>query len=134
MAKKIKVGIIWGGGILGAHMRGFPKVADVCEIAAVAEVNPDQDSSIRQRVGPGPRIVRDYREILAMPDVAGVDILLNPLGMVVFEDPYLGDILEKTSYDQIYDEHAFYFSAASVSSTFRASVPLPTPIACFTPI
>ena len=51
--------------------------------------------------------------------LAGVDILLNPLGVVVFEDPYLGDILEKTSYDQIYDEHAFYFSAVSVSAMFE---------------
>jgi methylation protein EvaC len=51
--------------------------------------------------------------------LAGIDILLNPLGVVVFEDPYLGDILEKTSYDQIYDEHAFYFSAISVSSLFE---------------
>ena len=36
----------------------------------------------------------------------------------MFEDPYLGDIVEKTSYDQIYDEHVFYFSAASVSHLF----------------
>ena len=27
----------------------------------------------------------------------------------------MGDIVEKTSYDQIYDEHAFYFSVASIS-------------------
>ena len=37
----------------------------------------------------------------------------------MFEDPYLGDIVEKTSYDQIYDEHAFYFSVASVSYLFE---------------
>lgn len=45
----------------------------------------------------------------------GVKILLNPTGAFIFEDPYLGDILEKISYDQIYDEHAFYFSIASIS-------------------
>ena len=45
----------------------------------------------------------------------GVKKLLKPRGVLVFEDPYLGDIVEKTSYDQIYDEHAFYFSAASIS-------------------
>ncbi len=44
----------------------------------------------------------------------GIEILLKPDGLVLFEDPYLGDIVEKTSYDQIYDEHAFYFSVASV--------------------
>ncbi len=48
----------------------------------------------------------------------GVDILLKPRGVVLFEDPYLGDILEKTSYDQIYDEHVFYFSVLSVNHAF----------------
>jgi methylation protein EvaC len=51
--------------------------------------------------------------------VAGIAILLKPKGVVLFEDPYLGDIVEKTSYDQIYDEHAFYFSLASVSYLFE---------------
>ncbi len=44
----------------------------------------------------------------------GVSRLLKPSGVFIFEDPYLGDIIEKTSYDQIYDEHAFYFSVSSV--------------------
>jgi methylation protein EvaC len=46
---------------------------------------------------------------------AGIKQLLKPQGILAFEDPYLGDIVEKTAYDQIYDEHAFYFSAQSVS-------------------
>lgn len=50
---------------------------------------------------------------------AGISILLKPNGVVMFEDPYLGDIVEKTSYDQIYDEHAFYFSVASISYLFE---------------
>jgi methylation protein EvaC len=50
--------------------------------------------------------------------VAGIKLLLKPKGIVMFEDPYLGDIIEKKSYDQIYDEHAFYFSVASISYLF----------------
>jgi methylation protein EvaC len=46
---------------------------------------------------------------------AGVKKLLKRRGILAFEDPYLGDIIEKTSYDQIYDEHSFYFSASSIS-------------------
>jgi methylation protein EvaC len=46
---------------------------------------------------------------------AGIKLLLKPKGVLTFEDPYLGDIIQKTSYDQIYDEHAFYFSVQSVS-------------------
>lgn len=49
----------------------------------------------------------------------GVRLLLKPKGVMMFEDPYLGDILEKTSYDQIYDEHAAYFSVMSVSALFE---------------
>lgn len=50
--------------------------------------------------------------------VAGVQLLLKPSGVLMFEDPYLGDIIEKTSYDQIYDEHAFYFSITSLDHLF----------------
>ena len=49
---------------------------------------------------------------------AGIKLLLKPDGKFIFEDPYLGDILEKTSYDQIYDEHAFYFSLQSIRYLF----------------
>jgi methylation protein EvaC len=49
----------------------------------------------------------------------GVKILLKPDGIMVFEDPYLGDVIEKTSYDQIYDEHVFLFSVTSISYLFQ---------------
>ncbi len=54
-----------------------------------------------------------------LPGVAaGVRRLLKPDGVFVFEDPYLGDMVAKTSYDQIYDEHVFIFSATSVQCAF----------------
>jgi methylation protein EvaC len=57
-----------------------------------------------------------------LPDIndiaAGIAELLKADGLLIFEDPYLGDVISKTSYDQIYDEHVFVFSAASVSSIF----------------
>jgi methylation protein EvaC len=40
--------------------------------------------------------------------------LLKREGILVFEDPYLGDVLDNTCYDQFYDEHAFYFCASAV--------------------
>jgi methylation protein EvaC len=43
---------------------------------------------------------------------------LKPDGVLIFEDPYLGDVVAKTSYDQIYDEHVFLFSAHSVAEAF----------------
>ena len=49
----------------------------------------------------------------------GVDALLKDTGVFVFEDPYLGDVIQKTSYDQIYDEHVYIFSVQSVSNAFE---------------
>lgn len=45
----------------------------------------------------------------------GVKTLLSDDGVFIFEDPYLGEIINKTSFDQIYDEHVFLFSALSIS-------------------
>jgi methylation protein EvaC len=54
-----------------------------------------------------------------LPGVAaGVQRLLKRDGVFIFEDPYLGDMITKTSYDQIYDEHVFIFSATSVRRAF----------------
>ncbi len=47
---------------------------------------------------------------------AGLDALLAPAGVFVFEDPYLGDIVANTSFDQIYDEHFYFFTARSVQA------------------
>ncbi|MTE21815.1 methyltransferase domain-containing protein [Streptomyces sp. TRM43335] len=49
----------------------------------------------------------------------GLDALLKPTGVFVFEDPYLGDIVRRTSYDQIYDEHFYLFTARSVRAMAR---------------
>jgi methylation protein EvaC len=60
--------------------------------------------------------------ICHIPDLngvaAGADRLLQPDGVLIFEEPYLGDMIEKTAYDQIYDEHVFIFSARSVANIF----------------
>jgi methylation protein EvaC len=54
-----------------------------------------------------------------IPDIhsvfSGVKALLKPRGILAFEDPYLGDIVERVSYDQFYDEHALYFSVGSIA-------------------
>ena len=46
----------------------------------------------------------------------GIKSLLQEDGLFIFEDPYLGKVIEITSFDQIYDEHVFLFSALSVSN------------------
>lgn len=51
--------------------------------------------------------------------IQSVDMLLNEKGLFVFEEPYLGSMFEKISYDQIYDEHIFIFSVTSVNKVFK---------------
>ena len=50
--------------------------------------------------------------------IKAVDKLLSKNGVFIFEEPYLGSMFEKTSYDQIYDEHIFMFSATAVHKIF----------------
>jgi len=50
--------------------------------------------------------------------IEGIKILLKPNGIVMFEDPYMGDVIDNTSYDQFYDEHVFLFSVLSISYLF----------------
>tara|TARA_B100001093_G_scaffold507696_1_gene568636 strand:+ start:271 stop:1455 length:1185 start_codon:yes stop_codon:yes gene_type:complete len=51
--------------------------------------------------------------------IESVDMLLKDDGTFIFEEPYLGSMFEKISYDQIYDEHIYMFSASSVSKIFE---------------
>lgn len=46
----------------------------------------------------------------------GVDSLLAPDGLFVFEDRSLADILRHNYFDQIYDEHIYLFSVTSVQA------------------
>ncbi len=51
--------------------------------------------------------------------IKGIDNLLTKKGLFIFEEPYLGSMYEKVSYDQIYDEHIFMFSATSIKKIFN---------------
>ena len=51
--------------------------------------------------------------------IKSIDYLLSEKGVFVFEEPYLGSMLKKNSYDQIYDAHVFIFSLHSVRSIFK---------------
>lgn len=45
--------------------------------------------------------------------------LLSEGGWFIFEEPYVSDVLALNSFDQIYDEHVFLFSATSVAEIAR---------------
>ena len=43
---------------------------------------------------------------------------LSSDGIFIFEEPYLLSMINKTSYDQIYDEHIYIFSLSSIKNIF----------------
>lgn len=50
--------------------------------------------------------------------IDGIRTLLAPQGTCVVEDPYWGDVVAQTAFDQIYDEHASYFTISSLQYLF----------------
>ena len=61
--------------------------------------------------------------ICHIPDITtlfqNIELVLKDNGVFIFEEPYLGDVIEKTSYDQIYDEHFYLFSVSSIKSIIK---------------
>lgn len=61
--------------------------------------------------------------ICHIPDLndlaSGIKKFLKENGKFVFEEPYVGSMIEKTSYDQLYDEHVYIFGAHSVQRIFK---------------
>jgi len=51
--------------------------------------------------------------------ISAIDSVLSSKGVFVFEEPYLGSMFKKISYDQIYDEHIFMFSLTSIKKIFE---------------
>ena len=69
------------------------------------------------------KIIYAANVICHIPDlnqlITDIDKLLNKKGLFIFEEPYLGSMVSKTSYDQIYDEHVYIFSVSSVKKIFN---------------
>jgi methylation protein EvaC len=113
---------------LGIRHLGVEPSSNVAEVARSKGVNSisvffgeDSAQKIEKEYGKAD-IITASNVMCHIPDLAsvgkGVDVLLKENGVFVFEDPYLGDVIEKVSYDQIYDEHVYIFSVQSVSSAF----------------
>ena len=112
----------------GIRHLGVEPSANVAEEARKHGVNtivrffgPDAAADIAAEYGQADALIA-ANVMCHIPDLngiaKGVDKLLKPDGVLIFEEPYLGAMIEKTSYDQIYDEHVFIFSALSVANIF----------------
>jgi methylation protein EvaC len=79
-------------------------------------------SRLLKELGPAD-LICGFNVICHIPNLvgllAGISLWLREEGVFVFEDPYFGKIAEINSFDQIYDEHVFYFSVTSVREVFE---------------
>ena len=69
------------------------------------------------------KIIYAANVICHIPDlnslIISIDKFLNKNGLFIFEEPYLGSMINKNSYDQIYDEHVYIFSISSIKKIFK---------------
>ena len=110
---------------------GVEPSANVADVAIksgintkVAFFNNDFANKIKEKNGKAD-VILAANVMCHIPDLIEVGkaskTLLKEDGVLIFEDPYLGDMINKVSYDQIYDEHVFIFSALSVKNIFDIS-------------
>jgi predicted dehydrogenase len=72
--KKLGIGIIGSGGIAqNAHMPGYAAVPDLCEIVAVADVNPDTAKAAAEKFNVK-HVFTDYTKLLEMDEVDAVSV------------------------------------------------------------
>jgi methylation protein EvaC len=113
----------------GVRHLGFEPCGDVARIAMALGVRVITeffgDASAREVAATEGRadVIYAANTLSHIPELdsvfEGLRSLLAPNGVFVFEDPYLGDVVDMTSFDQIYDEHFYLFSAMSVRATAR---------------
>jgi methylation protein EvaC len=112
----------------GIRHLGVDPSANVVAVAQSKGVNAQVDffgfeiaKKIKKRDGEFDLILA-ANVICHIPDIRdfanGINHLLSKGGRFIFEEPYAGDVLAKTSYDQFYDEHVYIFSCTSVSNIF----------------
>ncbi|MFC5450386.1 Gfo/Idh/MocA family protein [Paenibacillus aestuarii] len=119
MSKQLKIGIIGGGGIAGAHVRAYRELNDV-EIVAVADAVPGKAAQfINHWELSGARAFDDYRQLLELeldgvsictPNVAhyqvtidalraGKNVMLEkPMSVTLEEAVEMAQTAEKTGY------------------------------------
>lgn len=110
----------------GVRHLGVDPAKDVAALAAAKGISVrttffDEPTAVQIRAEHGPAdVIFGANTICHIDDQAallrGVGELLAADGVFVFEEPYLATVIEGMAFDQIYDEHIYYFTARSVAA------------------
>lgn len=73
---RVRIGILGGGGIVGAHAPAYQRIKELCEVVAVAEPDVTRHERLRKLLGEQLIICGDYAEVVNLPQVDAVDIVL----------------------------------------------------------
>ena len=67
----LKVAIIGAGAISGAHIEGYGRFKDRCQIVAISDVYPEKARAKAEQFGLDAKVMQDYRELLE----EGIDLV-----------------------------------------------------------
>lgn len=69
------------------------------------------------------KVIYASNVICHLPDLndlcKGITKILKKDGIFIFEEPYLASIIKKNSFDQIYDEHIYFYCILSLNNLFQ---------------
>ncbi len=103
---------------------GFEPSKNVSDIAKTKGINSINDFFNSETI----MQIKNYKNnidiitaanvICHIPDIKElfktIEQSLSKKGVFIFEEPYLGSMMKKVSYDQIYDEHIYIFSVSAI--------------------
>lgn len=74
MAKKVRIGLIGSGGIAqNAHLPGYTAIPDLCEVVALADINPEAAKAASEKFNVK-HVFDDYRKMLEMDEIDAVSV------------------------------------------------------------
>ncbi len=77
MERKLRLAIMGGGGILDQHAPGFERMADSCEVVAIAEPDRSRHDRVRKLLNnPDIKIYENYKDLYELDNIDAVDIIL----------------------------------------------------------
>ena len=75
MAKKVRIGIIGTGGIAnGAHLPGYSRIPDECEVFAMCDIDPKALKQTSEKYPDVKHLFKDYKKLLEMDEIDGISV------------------------------------------------------------